>query len=116
MKTQNLLSQVVDTVNTRSALSATWTTFPKTEVHHSSKLDWKEQDHTCQATYSDEFGTIELHIEKETHNPKNEKHHYRVTYQYRSPEGHLIAQGIWEPKETIAQAKQLAEFQWRQFL
>jgi hypothetical protein len=46
----------------------------------------------------------------------SKKHHYRVTYQYRSPEGHLIAQGIWEPKETIAQAKQLAEFQWRQFL
>lgn len=116
MKTQNLLSQLADTVNAQSALSKSWTPFSKPEVHPSSQLHWKEQGHSCQATYSDEFGTIELYIEKETHNLMNTRYSYRVSYQYRSPEGDLIARGIWEPTETMTQAKQLAEFQWRQFI
>ncbi|WP_413165368.1 hypothetical protein ACL6C3_03470 [Capilliphycus salinus ALCB114379] len=116
MKTQNIYSQLAETVKTQSALSATWTTLTKTEVSFSSKLDWKEQDHACQATYTDELGTVELQIQKETPNKFQGIDCYRVSYQYRSPEGDLIAQGTWEPSETIAQAKQLAEYQLRQFL
>ncbi|MEB3277572.1 MAG: hypothetical protein VKK42_01445 [Lyngbya sp.] len=116
MKTQNLFSQLADVVQTQSALSATWTPLAKTEVHPSSKLDWIEQDHACQATYTDELGTVELQIKKEIQHPFRGIHRYRVSYQYRSPDGNLIAQGTWEPSETIVQAKQLAEYQLRQFL
>ncbi|ERT07465.1 hypothetical protein M595_2534 [Lyngbya aestuarii BL J] len=116
MKTQNIFSQIADAVKTQSALSTTWTVLKKSEVNHASQLNWIEKDHTCQAAYTDELGTIELYIKKEIHHPIRGIHHYRVSYQYRSPDGSLIAQGIWEPKETIDQAKRLAEFQLRQFL
>jgi hypothetical protein len=116
MKTQNIFSQIADAVKTQSALSTTWTVFNKSEVNHASQLNWIEKDHACQAAYTDELGTIELYIKKEIHHPIRGIHRYQVSYQYRSPDGSLIAQGVWEPKETIDQAKQLAEFQLRQFL
>ena len=117
MKTQNLFSQLADSIQTQSALSATWTILQKTEISQSSKLNWIEHDRICRATYTDELGTVELQIQKEILHPTtNGIHHYLVSYQYISPEGNLIARGVWEPKQTIDQAKQLAEFQLHQFL
>ena len=116
MKTQNLISQLADTVKTQSALSASWSIIQKPEINPPCKLNWTEQGQSCQATYTDELGTVELEIKKEAQNQSRDVHRYRLSYQYRSPDGNLIAEGIWEPSDTITQAKQLAEYQLGQFL
>ncbi|MEL7037017.1 MAG: hypothetical protein AAFO04_15540 [Cyanobacteria bacterium J06592_8] len=116
MKTQNLISQIAEAVITPSAWSASWNPRTRVEVNPSCNLNWIEQGQVCQATYTDELGTVKLHIKKETQIPASDIHCYCVSYQYRCPHGNLIAQGTWEPRQTINQAKQLAEFQLRQFL
>lgn len=116
MKTQNLISQIAEAVTIPSAWSASWNPLSRVEVNPPYQLNWIEQGHICQATYTDELGTVELYIKKETSTPANHINCYCVSYQYRCLDGNLIAQGTWEPRQTINQAKQLAEFQLRQFL
>ena len=112
MITQNILTKI-----TNLAKNSSLCTHPSpTEVSCPCILNWIEQGNACQATYSDELGIVEFKIQTETCTHPDGINLYRMTYQYKALSGILIAKGTWETKDTIEQAKQLAESQLQQFL
>ncbi len=112
MSTQNILTNITNLAKTSSRQIE----MRLQEDTHSCILNWIHQGNACQATYSDELGVVEFKIQTETPTHPHGINLYRMSYQYKALSGILVAKGTWETRETIEQAKQLAETQLQQFL
>lgn len=117
MITQNILTKITNLATNYSRVNEIFqANSTPTESSRPCILNWIEQGNACQAIYSDELGVVEFKINTEAPTHPHGINLYRMSYQYKAPSGILIAKGTWETRETIEQAKQLAESQLQQFL